>query len=337
MTGSASVIERIARLERRSLANFPTPLIKAERLSSSLGCEIWFKRDDLISFGFGGNKVRGLEFIVADALAQDADSLVTGAGAQSNHVRATAAVAQVLGLECHVVLWGDAPRVADGNFRLTRLLGAHTHFTGSVDRITVDTGIAELVTQLELEGKRPYPVPRGGASPLGGIAHVLAVDELARQCREADIQPDAVVLAVGSGTSYAGWSLGSRLLGLGWRVEGFTISRPAEEIQEQVRRIVREMATTLQVAPSALPRDFAVHDGFIGDGYGIPSQACAAAIRDVMRCEAVLLDPTYTGKAMAGLLANVRDGPWRSDRQIVFIHSGGEPAFFAGDGAWLHE
>lgn len=323
------------RLPRARLAEFPTPLRPWRRLGAELGlAELWCKRDDLIDFGLGGNKLRGLEFLLADAQAQGADTLVTGAGPQSNHVRATAAVAAHAGLRCLTVFWGESPAEFDGNYRLTRLLGVQPCFTGDADRASVDAGIEHACAHVRRRGEIPYAIPRGGACALGALGHVLAAKELDAQCRALGIAPDAVVMATGSGGTHAGWLLGSRLLGAGWRVESFTVSRDVEAARLQVARLASEAAGLLGLSLQFSPHEALVHGGFIGPGYGIPSREAAAAIQRVARSEGVLLDPVYTGKAMAGLLHHRKRGMLDGDC-IVFLHTGGEPAFFAGDGSWL--
>lgn len=334
-----AVIERISgQIPRCTLAHYPTPLLRADRLEETLGgAELWFKRDDLISFGLGGNKIRGLEVLLADALARRADWLVTGAGVQSNHVRATAAVAAHEGLGCSAVFWGKPPPSVDGNYRMTRMLEAEIRFTGDDDRESVDRGIAKAAAELSEQGRRPYAIPRGGACLMGALGHVLAVFELYRQCLARKLQPDTIVLAVGSGGTYAGWLLGIRLLHLPWKLEGYTVSREPDQASRQIARLAGEAAEFLQLPLEFGDKDAPIQGGFIGQGYGIPSPEAARVIRLVGRAEGILLDPTYTGKAMAGLLHGLRHGRFAESRTIVFIHTGGEPAFFAGQGDWLSD
>lgn len=335
LTASPCPWEILTQLRRQSLAEFPTPLLPMTRLSRTLGdLDLWFKRDDLISFGFGGNKIRGLEILMADASSQNAEVIVTGAGTQSNHVRATAAAAACLGLRCTAVFWGDAPQRIDGNYRLTRMLGAEAVFTGDPDRASVDRGIHMVCEELRRRGMRPYPIPRGGACALGALGHALAARELYEQCQTLRFSPDLIVLAAGSGGTHAGWLVGTRALGSPWRVESFTVSREAETVRNEIVRLATEAAALLGLDWRFPPEEAIVHSGFVGQGYGIPSPEAAEAIRLVGRTEGVVLDPTYTGKAMAGFLDHWRRGlvPYRS---VVFLHTGGEPAFFAGEGEWL--
>lgn len=334
--GAAKAWSALEQIPRVGLGEFPTPLLRMKRLGAALGgLDIWFKRDDLISFGLGGNKVRGLEFLLGDALAQGADTLVTGAGCQSNHVRATAAAAAHCRLRCVAVYWGDPPAAIEGNYRLTRLLGAETHFTGDCDRASVDRGIEEQCARLRGLGQRPYAIPRGGACVLGTLGHVLAARELLLQSRVRGIEPDAILLAAGSGGTHAGWLVGNALLGNPWALQSVAVSRDAGATRAQIQRLTAEAASRLGVpAPLAATAPPVVRSGFIGPGYGILSAEGTDAIRLVARTEGILLDPAYTGKAMAALIAL-----WKSSRlpfrSVVFLHTGGEPALFAGDGAWL--
>ena len=328
---------RLAALPRFPLAVLPTPLTAAKALGAAVGLPgLWLKRDELIGFGFGGNKVRVLELLVADALAHNADVLVTGAGAQSNHVRATAAAAAYAGLGCVAIFWGDRPAEPQGNFALTRMLGAQCRFTSDQDRQSVDRGIDAACAALRAEGHRPYAIPRGGACALGVAGHVLAVRELQLQCEALHLEPSAVVLAAGSGGTLAGWVLGKRLFGARFRIEAVVVSRPATETRARGRTLAAEAAALIDFDLGASPDsddDFAVHDGFIGEGYGIPTPEGLAAIRTAARTAGVFFDPTYTGKAFAGLTALAASGRFRDQGPVVFLHTGGEPALFAHAGA----
>jgi D-cysteine desulfhydrase family pyridoxal phosphate-dependent enzyme len=333
-----AVIDRInARIPRHGLAHYPTPLMRANRLSDKLcPADLWFKRDDLISFGLGGNKIRGLEVLLADALAQRADWLVTGAGVQSNHVRATAAVAAYASMRSTAVYWGKPPAVVDGNYRLTRLFNAEFHFTEDDDRLSVDCHIPQVASRLRRAGHRPYAIPRGGACARGVLGHVLAVFELYQQCLAQQLNPDAIVLPVGSGGTYAGWLLGLKLLNLPWRLLGYTVSRLPEDVSEQIARLATEASDLLQLDWVFVASDAPIQGGFIGPGYGIPSPEAAEAIRLVSCSEGILLDPVYTGKAMAGFLHGLANQVIDRNKKIIVIHTGGEPAFFAGNGDWLN-
>jgi len=323
------IATRLDALPRRRLGILPSPLRLAPELGAAAGIrELWIKRDELLGFGFGGNKVRGLEFLLADALAQRADILVTGAGPQSNHVRATAAAAAHAGLEMHAIFWGDAPAHSQGNLALTRMLGARCHFTGDGDRASVDRGIELAANALRAEGRRPYTIPRGGACGLGVLGHVVAVRELEEQCAELRLEPVLVFLSAGSGGTLAGWLVGRRFCQARFRIEAVTVSRPAAEVRQRVGRLASEAASLLGETAHFPHDEIVVHDGFIGSGYGVPTPEGLSAIRVAARAGGIFLDPTYTGKAFAGLVALAREGRL-PDGPVVFVHSGGEPALFA--------
>ncbi|MDD5248673.1 MAG: pyridoxal-phosphate dependent enzyme [Rhodocyclaceae bacterium] len=326
---NAEAFARLDALPRQPLAVLPTPLTEAPKLASAIGVpELWLKRDELIGFGFGGNKVRGLEFLLADAQANHAEVLVTGAGPQSNHVRATAAAAAHCGLDAVAVYWGREPASVQGNLRLTRMLGAQTRFTNNDDRDSVDGGIDEAVLALARAGRRAYAIPRGGACALGVLGHVLAARELYLQCDARGLRPGRIVLAVGSGGTLAGWLLGTELLGAPWKVEGVTVSRPAPEARARVLALATEAAALIGVGTTLSETDVVIHGGFIGAGYGVPTRAGDAAITVAARTEGVFFDPTYTGKAFAALAALAADGLRDDGRPLVFVHTGGEPALF---------
>jgi D-cysteine desulfhydrase family pyridoxal phosphate-dependent enzyme len=325
-----SLMPSISLPRRHSLARLPTPLVEAKRLSTALGGpRILIKRDDMTGFGFGGNKIRKLEFYLVEALAEGADVIVTGAGPQSNHVRATAAAARVVGMEAVVVLHGSAPDVIQGNFLLDRLLGAEARFTDSPDRSRVDQKIEEAAEELRRAGRRPYVIPRGGASALGSLGYVECVRELGIQLADKDLHPDWVVLATGSCGTQAGLLAGAKLYDVPYRMLGITVSRHVAECRERIDRIARQ-ASELAGHPIELsPGDIVVRDEYIGPGYGIPTPECIEAIRLVARTEGLFLDPTYTGKGMAGLIGEIRSGRIGKDETVIFVHTGGEPGLFA--------
>ena len=326
------VARRLADLPRSALAILPSPFHEVPRLAAGVGGpELWLKRDDLLGFGFGGNKVRGLELLLADAVAAGADTLVTGAGPQSNHVRAAAAAAAVAGLRMVAVSWGMEPAASEGNLRLTRLFGAETRFTGDADRASVDDGIGAVAAELRAAGHRPYTIPRGGATALGVVAHMIAARELRRQAVERGAVPGLVVLAVGSSATLAGWLLGGVVFDLPWRVVGYAVSRPEAEARARVSALADEAAALLGLDPGSIRDDrIDIRGGVIGVGYGIPTAAGQAAIELVARREGILLDPTYTAKAFGGYVADVAAGRYAGVDRAVFLHTGGEPALFVG-------
>jgi len=315
---------------RFPLALLPTPLVEAPRLSRALGGpRLFIKRDDLTGFGFGGNKVRGLEFYLADALAQQADVIVTGAGPQSNHVRATAAAARVAGLAVVAVIHDSRPSEAQGNLLLDELLGVELRFTDSSNRALVDEWIPRVADELRAAGRRPYIIPRGGASPLGALGYVECVRELRDQAVSLGLPVSRLVLATGACGTHAGLLAGRHVYRWPTPVLGITVSRPVAECLERIPRIAQGAARLAQHELELSPDEVVVRDGFIGAGYGIPSPEGLEAIRLVARTEGLFLDPTYTGKAMAGLMAEFRAGRITPDENVIFLHTGGEPGLFA--------
>jgi D-cysteine desulfhydrase len=315
---------------RFPLALLPTPLLETPRLARLLGGpRLFFKRDDLTGFGFGGNKVRGLEFYLADALARQADVIVTGAGPQSNHVRATAAAARVAGMDVVAVIHDSRPSLAQGNLLLDELLGVELRFTDSPDRSLVDHWIPRVADELRAAGRRPYVIPRGGASALGALGYVECAREMREQAAALGLRLDRVVLATGACGTHAGLLAGRHVHGLPTSVLGITVSRPVAECLERIPRIAQAAARLAGREIELSADEVVVRDGFIGPGYGIPTAGGIAAIQLVARTEGIFLDPTYTGKAMAGLIAEIRAGRISTAETVVFLHTGGEPGLFA--------
>jgi D-cysteine desulfhydrase family pyridoxal phosphate-dependent enzyme len=313
---------------RIPLAHLPTPVEPLDRLSEWLGGpRLLVKRDDQTGLALGGNKARKLEFLCAEARAQGCDTLVTGGGTQSNHARMTAAAANRLGLECHLAVAGDPGGTPSGNLLLDLVLGARVHFTGARDYYEIERAITELAELLSSQGRRPYAIPIGGASVTGALAYLVAAGELLGQVPDG---VDWVVVADGSGGTHAGLLAG--LEGRA-RVLGVDVgTRP--DLDERVP----ELATRAALAAGrAEPRAEAVIDhGHFGAGYGKPTPGCLEAIRMAARLEGLLLDPVYTGKAMAGLLCWARQGRFAQGETVLFWHTGGAPALFAETyGPWL--
>jgi D-cysteine desulfhydrase len=323
MSGSIETLPRLL------LVAQPTPLHRADRLSAAFGGpRLWFKRDDLIPAALGGNKVRALDLVVADALRVGADTVITGAGPLSNHVRAAAAVAALVGLACIAVYWGPPPMRDEGNHRLAALFGADIRFTGDNDRASVDSALERAATEVRARGGRPYVIPRGGACPLAALAHVLAVGETLSQCAAMGVAPGRVVMAVGGGATLAGWLLGTALFAAPWSIVAVTVSRPAEEAAARARLLATAAGALIDRPVRLDDVEFQVHDGFIGKGYGVSSPEGQEAIVATARAEAILLDPVYTGKAMAGYQRLLSRGDYAGVDDILFLHTGGAPALF---------
>jgi D-cysteine desulfhydrase len=306
---------------RHPLATLPTPLVRAERLERALGVPpLWVKRDDLIGFALAGNKARQLEVLLADALGQDCDTLLTGGGPASNFCQAAAAAARVAGLACVLVLYGQEPAVPPPNLALARAFGARVTFTGVPERESVDAALDAADAGLRAEGRRPYLVPRGGATGLGAVGYALAVAELAAQLDAEGVVPELVLVATGSGGTQAGLVAGTVAGGSPWRVVGASVSRPPEECAERVLALARAAADLLGT-PAADASHVLVRD-VRGPGYGIPSVEGDTAAGLAARREGLLLDPVFTAKALAELPRLAAEG---AGGPVVFWHTGGTP------------
>ncbi|MEA2685455.1 MAG: hypothetical protein QOE93_650 [Actinomycetota bacterium] len=308
-----------AQLPRLLLANLPTPLVEAARLTHALGGPpIYVKRDDLAGFGLVGHKARQLEFLVGAALEAGCDVMVTGGGPSSNFCAAAAAAASAAGLDCHLVLYGAEPEQTHPNLAVAQECGAVVRYTRDPKRSSVDARVTEVAEALKAGGRRPFAMPRGGATGLGTVGMVLGVQELAAQLDEAGIDPDMIVIATGSGGAGAGLALGASLCGRSWRVVGAAVSRSPEETADQVRSLAAECAELLGVAPPA-DRGLELADAR-GPGFGVPSHDGESAARVALRTEGLVLDPVYTAKALAVLLRLLDP---KSKRPVVFWHTGG--------------
>ena len=304
---------------RFPLATLPTPLIPAARLQRALHSPpVLVKRDDLTGFALAGNKARKLEFLAGDALARGCDVLVTGGGPASNHCQATAAAARVAQLACHLVMYGSKPARPHPNLAFARCAGAQVTFTGQADRGSVDQALAETAGRLAAAGHRPYVIPRGGATAVGAAGYGLAVAELAGQLAALGIEPEVIVVATGSCGTQAGLLAGTAAGNHPWRIIGASVSRPPGECRQRVLRLARECAGLLGWPP-ADPRRVEVRDAR-GPGYGTASAAGARAARLAAGAEGLLLDPVFTAKAFAELLAMIRAG---LRGPAVFVHTGG--------------
>jgi D-cysteine desulfhydrase family pyridoxal phosphate-dependent enzyme len=317
--------DAMTRPPRVPLAQLPTPLEPMDRFSEWLGGpRVLVKRDDLTGLALGGNKARKLEYLCGEAQTQGCDVLVTGGGAQSNHARMTAAAANRLGFECHLAVGGDEPRIYSGNLLLDRVLGATLHFTGANSYYDVESAIEKLAAQLASDGRRPFAMPIGGASVTGVVAYVWAADELLAQA-DADRSGgiDWVVVADGSGGTHAGL-----LAGMGGRAQVLGVdvgTRP--DLDDVIPPLAADAAAvTGRDAPA---RELTLDHNRFGDGYGAVTDAALEAIERVAGLEGIVLDPVYTGKAMAGLVAATREGRFGAGDTVVFWHTGGAVALFA--------
>jgi len=315
--------------DRPPLAHLPTPLEPADRLGRALGLDpgrLWVKRDDCTGLATGGNKARKLELLVADALATGCDVLVTAGGPQSNHARMTAAAAARMGLGSVLAFNSDAPMRAEGNQLLDVILGAETRFLGPIAMGDLNNAVHDIADELRAIGRKPYVIPVGGSSPLGASAYVRAADEIVADLGHDDV---VIVTATGSGGTHAG--LASRMGHA--RVVGVDVGALAD-VASVVRRLTVDVAALIGLpVPSGDP--WLLRDQ-VGAGYGAPTAACRGAIRLAGRSEGLLLDPVYSGKALAGLMSLEHSA--LPGKVIVFLVTGGVPALFTSRyEGWLAE
>lgn len=321
-------LQNLINYPRIELLGAPTPLEHLPRLSEHLGRDIFIKRDDLTPVALGGNKLRKLEFLVADALRQGADVLVTAGAIQSNHVRQTAAVASRLGLKC-VALLENAPGLEtanylnNGNRFLLELMDTEVIPVAALSDPAVQ--LDEQATRLEAQGFRPYVVPVGGSNALGSLGYVECAQEIAHQS-EGVVDFAAVVVASGSAGTQAGLAVGLEHLLPDTELVGVTVSRQATEQQIKVESLRQAVAASLSLSCQA---PVTLWDEYVASGYGVPSEEGMEAVKLPARLEGIFLDPVYTGKAMAGLIEGIEQDRFRRPGPIVFVHTGGSPALFA--------
>ena len=318
-------------LPRIHLAYLPTPVDFLSRLSGALrGPRIFIKRDDLTGLAEGGNKTRKLEYLLAEAKAQDADTLVTLGARQSNHCRQTAAAAARCGLRCILVLRGDPPAGSTGNLLLDRLLGAEVLWSGSRPRETV---MDEVVAREQASGRRPYAIPLGGSSSLGAAAYAIAMDEVKDQMASLENQQvarfDRIIFASSSGGTHGGLVAGAYLTGFEGEILGISIDQELAELKEAVSRIATGVAGLLAQPRAFAAREISASADYRGEGYGVMGKPEREAISLFARLEGVLLDPVYTGRAAAGMIDLIRRRVIGPEETILFWHTGGTPALWA--------
>jgi D-cysteine desulfhydrase len=324
----------LERVSRRRLGTCPTELRRLDRLSGELERPIWVKRDDVLGPVGGGNKTRKLEYLLADALERGATKVVTVGGRQSNHARLTAAAARVAGLEPHLLLFGERPPRTTGNLLLDELLGAEIHFippgpvgAGPCIFDELDGYCRDHASRLVGDH---YFIPLGGSSGLGSLGYVGAALEIDEQARDAGIAEAWVVVATGSGGTLAGLLAGLRAIGSSLQLVGIDVARLLVDYREFVARLADEALGLVGLTGGIEPGDVPlVEDRYVGRGYAVPTEEGTTAITRLARTEGLLLDPTYTGKAFAGLLDLHASGHFGAGEPVIFWHTGGLPGLFA--------
>lgn len=321
-------LQNLTRFPRLELIGAPTPLEYLPRLSDHLGREIFIKRDDTTPLAMGGNKLRKLEFLAADALREGADTLITAGAIQSNHVRQTAAVAAKLGLHCVALLENPIGTRAEnylsnGNRLLLDLFNTQVEMCDALTDPAAQ--LDELATRIEAQGYRPYVIPVGGSNALGALGYVESALEIAQQCEDA-VEISSVVVASGSAGTHAGLAVGLEQLMPQAELIGVTVSRAVADQLPKVEALQQAVANSLELQAKA---DIILWDDYFAPGYGTPNEEGMAAVKLLAQLEGILLDPVYTGKAMAGLIDGITQKRFKDEGPILFVHTGGAPALFA--------
>jgi D-cysteine desulfhydrase family pyridoxal phosphate-dependent enzyme len=310
-------------LPRLHFAHLPTPIEALPRLSAELqGPQIWVKRDDQTGLAFGGNKTRKLEFLIPDAQAAGAETLITAGAVQSNHCRQTAAAASRFGFACILVLVGEKPSDSSGNYFLDQFLGAEIVWAGGSGREQV---LEQTFKSALEDGKKPYLIPYGGSNEKGAAAYAFAMQEMLEQKDDLDW----IVFPSSSGGTQTGLVVGGQMFGYQGRILGISIDNPAPVLQKSVAKLAEETARILGKRSRFLPNEILVNDNYLGAGYGVMAEPEAEALKLFAQQEGLLLDPVYTGRAAAGLIDLSRSGFFTADHNVLFWHTGGTPALFA--------
>ncbi len=320
------ILESIPKI---NLGCYPTPLYQMKNLSRKTGLNLFIKREDLSGLGLGGNKIRKLEYLLADAKKKECDAIITTGAAQSNHAMLTAAACRVLNLEPILVLKERGVTSLKGNLLLSKILDAEVHFVDTDDKEIVKNEVDSIMKRIEKAGKKPYFIPTGGSVPLGVIGYISAVSEMMAQSQKQDIRIDHIVCASGSGGIQAGLVAGVKLLNKNTKVTGINISSN-KELAEVIANLANGALELLSSDKKLLQEEIIVED-YVGEGYAIPSKEGTEAIKIVARSEGIMLDHAYTGKAFGGLLSLANKGYFDKGENILFIHTGGVPALFAID------
>ena len=323
----------LSRYPRLHFAHLPTPLEPMKRLSEHLGGpNLWIKRDDCTGLSSGGNKTRKLEFIMADAVEKKADTIITQGATQSNHARQTTAIAAKLGMECHVLLedrtgYEDSAYVYNGNVLLDQLHGS------TISKRPADTdmnaAMEELAQQLRDDGKEPYIIPGGGSNEIGALGYVNAAIELTTQANDRSLRIDHLVHATGSSGTQAGLVLGMEGINSGIPVYGVGVRAPKQKQEEMVFGLAQRTAEFMGLNPDLVRRERVVaNSDYVGDGYGLPTNAMVEAVKMMAQYEGILLDPVYSGKGFSGLVDLIRKGHFKKGENVVFLHTGGSISLF---------
>ena len=317
----------LSRFPRTNISVLPTPLHRLENVSNALNANVYCKRDDLTGFAFGGNKTRKLDFLIAEALENGCDTLITMGSLQSNFCRMAAGAAVSRGMEAHLVLGGKEPDRITGNLLVDHLLGANIHIVNTMNWNKWKEAAAEIERQLVARGKKVYFLPVGGSVPVGVLGYIAGFLEIMEDCRRLGLEIDKIFLADGSLGTHAGLLVGSSLCEWGGEIVGISVAKKREAavagLQSLCRDTLEHLGLDVELGPAI------VDDSYIGKGYGSHTEAGGEAIRLFSRLDGVFLDDVYTGKAAAGLIGHIRGGRVARDTNVLFLHTGGNVELFA--------
>lgn len=314
----------MASINRIKLANLPTKIERLNRLSEQLGKNIYIKRDDQTGMEFSGNKIRKLEYCLAEALDKNCDYLITCGSIQSNHCRATAAAAAKLGLGVYLVLKGDENTSVEGNLFFDKMLGAEIKFVTGEEYKNKRAEIMESIKdELEKKGYKPYIIPEGASNGVGSLGYVNAMEEILEQEKEMGIKFDAIAVTVGSGGTYSGLYYGNRINNNSAVVYGFNITETKEHFQRVVIKLLEEISQYTGRKIDVAMDDIDIIDGYVGRGYALSRPEEIEFLSYLAKLEGLILDPVYTGKAMYGLVEEIKKGTFDKHENILFVHTGG--------------
>ncbi|GER91839.1 D-cysteine desulfhydrase [Dictyobacter vulcani] len=329
---------------RVSLTRLPTPLQALPTLSARLGPQLWMKRDDLTDLTLGGDKPRKLEYEVARALAQGADTLVTCGSAQSNHARLTTAAARKVGMDCVVILSRDQYQAIQGNLLTVYLMGAQVHLVEAASHWDLQPAVDDVCQSLLAQGKKPYVIPVSGTTPHSCLGYIRCGLEIAQQVEEQGIQLDAIYTPFGTGGIFTALLLALREKGITCPLIGISVNQKKAACYQKMEIWWTELCRLLERDPQRARGVFEIHDEFVGREYGDPTEACLDAIMLMGQTEGILLDPVYSGKMLSGFLAHQAAGRWSQQQTILLLHSGGVPPslliptpsrLISRNGAWI--
>lgn len=311
--------------DRIELANLPTRIERLEKLTEGInGPEIYIKRDDLTECGASGNKIRKLEFVVADAIKKGADTLITCGWVQSNHARATAIISAKLGLNAILVLRGEKPQEFRGNLFLDKLVGAEIKYiTPEEYDKRVNEIMSNIANELQKNGHLGYSIPVGASTEIGIWGYIKAAEEIKEQLKKMDLKIDAIITAVGSGATCAGLLIGKKLFDLDAAIYGVNVDESEKYYKDVIYELIQRWEKVYDMNTQLSKEDIRIIDGYVGPGYSLTTKEQRETIKLVARKQGIILDPVYTGKAMHGLVQEIKKGKFKKGQKVLFIHTGG--------------